>query len=360
MNKKIRALQLIDSLHVGGAEVLAVNIANALSNEGVESHLCVTRNEGPLKENIKPSVGYLFLERKKTIDITAIKKLKNYIKKNNISIIHAHSTSYFLAICVNFIYPKLKIIWHDHYGKSESLKNTSRLSIQLVSFLFNGVISVNSILFEWSTKYLMVKRVYFLNNFPLFVDLNKTTFLKGEKGKRIIQVAGFRPQKNHINLLKAFNTVLKDEPNHTLHLIGKIDKSLYSNNIKGFLRKHNLLKHVFLYDACSDIKNILNQADIGVLSSDSEGLPISLLEYGLAKLPVVVTDVGDCARVVKNNTVVVPAKKSDTLANAIISLINDKVLREKVASELHAEVLNNYSRERSVKKIMNIYKELLC
>ena len=63
MNKKIKVLQLIDSLQVGGAEVLAVNIANALSNEGVESHLCVTRNEGPLKENIKPSVGYLFLEK---------------------------------------------------------------------------------------------------------------------------------------------------------------------------------------------------------------------------------------------------------------------------------------------------------
>ena len=68
MNKKIRVLQLLDSLHAGGAEVLAVNIANALSNEGVESHLCTTRNEGPLKENINPSVGYLFLERKRIVD----------------------------------------------------------------------------------------------------------------------------------------------------------------------------------------------------------------------------------------------------------------------------------------------------
>ena len=67
MNKKIRVLQLLDSLHAGGAEVLAVNIANALSNEGVESHLCVTRNEGPLKEYIEPAVQYLFLKRKNEV-----------------------------------------------------------------------------------------------------------------------------------------------------------------------------------------------------------------------------------------------------------------------------------------------------
>ena len=100
MNKKIKVLQLIDSLQVGGAEVLAVNIANTLSKQRIVSHLCATRKEGPLKENIEQAVGYLFLERKKTVDIKSIKKLKKYIKKNNISIIHAHSTSYFIAICV--------------------------------------------------------------------------------------------------------------------------------------------------------------------------------------------------------------------------------------------------------------------
>ena len=67
MIKKIRVLQLIDSLQVGGAEVLAVNISNSLSKQGIVSHLCATRTEGPLKENLDPTVEYLFLERKKTM-----------------------------------------------------------------------------------------------------------------------------------------------------------------------------------------------------------------------------------------------------------------------------------------------------
>ena len=44
-------IQVIDSLDAGGAEVLAVNIANALSETGMNSHLCVTRKEGVLKKN---------------------------------------------------------------------------------------------------------------------------------------------------------------------------------------------------------------------------------------------------------------------------------------------------------------------
>ena len=359
MNKKIKVLQLIDSLQVGGAEVLAVNIANALSKQRIVSHLCATRTEGPLKENIEQAVGYLFLERKKTVDIKSIYKLKNYIKCNNISIIHAHSTSYFIAICVKFIYPKLKVIWHDHYGKSEFLNKTSRLSIQFISFAVSGVISVNSILFEWSKKYLMVNKVNFLNNFPFFIDLSRTTFLNGKIGNRIVHVAGFRRQKDHINLLKAFIVVLKHKPNSTLHLIGKDYNDTYSKLIHEFIKDENLQNNVFLYGVRSDIKNILEQADIGILSSESEGLPVSLLEYGLAKLPVVVTDVGECAVVVKNSLVVVLSKRSDKLANAIVSLINDKVLREKVALELHTEVLENYSRESTMKKIIKIYREIL-
>ena len=91
--KKLGVIQIIDSLNAGGAEVLAVNIANGLSEHEINSHLCTTRKEGVLKENILKEVGYIFLNRKKTIDFYSIFKLSKYIKTNNITIIHAHSTS---------------------------------------------------------------------------------------------------------------------------------------------------------------------------------------------------------------------------------------------------------------------------
>lgn len=65
--KKTSVIQIIDSLNVGGAEVLAVNIANGLSEQKIDSHLCATRNEGALKENLHSDVGYVFLNRKKPL-----------------------------------------------------------------------------------------------------------------------------------------------------------------------------------------------------------------------------------------------------------------------------------------------------
>ena len=359
MNKNIDVLQLIDSLQVGGAEVLAVNIANSLSKQGIVSHLCATRTEGPLKENIEPTVEYLFLERKKTVDIKCIYNLKNYIKYNNISIIHAHTTSYFMAICVKFIYPKLKVIWHNHTGNYLNLKGKRLLILKILSKYINYIISVNHELYSWSKIILKNSKGCYVRNFPFFINLQKKTKLFGLEGKRILCLAGLRKEKDHINLLKAFIIVLKHKPNSTLHLIGKDYNDTYSKLIHDFIKDENLENNVFLYGVRSDIKNILEQADIGILSSESEGLPVSLLEYGLAKLPVVVTDVGECAVVVKNSLVVVSPKRSDKLANAIVSLINDKVLREKVASELHTEVLENYSRESTIKKIIKIYREII-
>ena len=359
MNEQIRILQLIDSLQVGGAEVLAVNIANALSKVGIESYLCSSRKEGPLKENIKPSVGYLFLERKKTIDITAIKKLKNFIKKNNISIIHAHSTSYFLAICVKLMHRKLKVIWHSHTGNYIYLRGLKLFFLKACATYMNYIISVNEDLDFWSKTVLKNTKGSSVRNFPIFINLQKNTKLFGKKGNKILCLAGYRKEKDHLNLLKAFLVVLKKDARCTLHLIGKNYHDAYGKSIQKFIINENLENRVFQYDLCSDIKNILDQADIGVLSSESEGLPISLLEYGLAKLPVVVTNVGDCAAVVTNKQVVVPPKRSDKLADAIVCLIKDQELRDKVAFDLHAEVLKNYAIENSIKKIIKIYTTVI-
>ena len=52
MNKHIKVIQIIDSLIPGGAEMMAVNIANGLYELGIASHICTTRMEGALKNNI--------------------------------------------------------------------------------------------------------------------------------------------------------------------------------------------------------------------------------------------------------------------------------------------------------------------
>ncbi len=68
----MRILQIIDSLEIGGAEKMAVNYANALTDKVEFSGLVATRKEGNLKSHINQKVNYLFLNRKKFFDVKAV------------------------------------------------------------------------------------------------------------------------------------------------------------------------------------------------------------------------------------------------------------------------------------------------
>tara|TARA_B100000809_G_scaffold105703_1_gene104252 strand:+ start:51383 stop:52468 length:1086 start_codon:yes stop_codon:yes gene_type:complete len=357
--KNIKVLQLIDSLNVGGAEVLAVNIANGLSKESVKSYLCVTRVEGLLKDRIDlKSVSYLYLSRKLTLDINASRRLINFCKKEKINIIHAHSNSFFMAVIVRIFYSSVKIVWHNHTGNNINLRGLKLNILKVLSYWFEVIINVNNPLNNWSTKVLHSKKNIFINNFPVFQKVTNRTILKGEENKRIVCLAAFRAQKDHLNLLKAFQLLLVNNNDWTLHLVGERKKDAYTESIYAYIKINNLQDHVFIYGVCSDIKNILQQATIGVLSSDSEGLPVALLEYGLSGLPVVTTDVGECGQIINkiNTSFLVP--KSDSIAlfdaiNGVIHLTLDE--RRFFGEKFQRLVMEKYSHNKFIEKLIKIY-----
>lgn len=337
--------------------MMAIHIANALAENNIESHICVTRKEGVLKPKINDNVNYFFLEKINAIDFKAIYKFREYIKKNEIQIIHAHSSSFFIASMVKLLNSKVKIIWHDHYGDLERIGSRKMQPLKFFSKRFNTIIAVNQNLKKWSEKNLKSKNVVYIPNFAVLSEEKQVTTLGGNNGKRIICLAAFRPQKNHINLLVAFNAAIEKDDDWTLHLVGNHSRDDYFKSIKGFIIDNGLEERVFLYHNVIDVKYILEQSTIGVLSSKSEGLPVSLLEYGLVGLPVVVTNVGACSSVLgegKNGVLVQPSN-SDQLSNALIKLIQSKQLRNTYANNLQKEVLKKYSKKEIIKKIIEIY-----
>lgn len=353
---KIKVLQITDSLNVGGTEVLAVNIANSFVNYEVESHICSTREKGFLVDKINENVSYFFLNKKVSLDLVALFRLKAYIKKYKINIIHAHSTSLFFACFLKLLCPRIKLFWHNHTGANYKLQGSKLIVLKVLTRLTNGIINVNNDLNQWSIKKLKHQRTIKLNNFPVFIDLNCNTELKGEKNKRIVCLAALRTEKDHINLLKAFKKVVEIKKDWSLHLIGKDYNNEYSKSIKDYININNLKNNVFIYGMRSDIKNILNQSTIGVLSSITEGLPISLLEYGLAKLPVLTTDVGECKNVIGHKKAVVCTNNSEAFAELLLEIINSDKLKDEILNSLHENVLKNYSSKNFIGNLLKFYQ----
>jgi len=357
----MRVLQLIDSLETGGAERVSVNIANALASQIDASFLCATRKEGLLKESLQTNVDYLFLNKSKTIDFTAVKSLNNYIKRNKIDIVHAHSTSFFLATFIKLLNSKLKIVWHDHYGNSEYINNRKSKVLRLCSSYFSHVFCVNKKLEIWAKQYLKSRSISYLPNFVVLNEINPITKLKGENDKRIIHLANLRPQKDHITLFNAFKKIVKDCPGWSLHCVGKDFNDEYSESLQTKIIDLGLSDSIFLYGSKLDIVHILEQSNIGVLSSRSEGLPIALLEYGLAGLPVVVTNVGDCTKVVENNKsgIVVVNEDSEALATGVLQLLLDQEKARGFGHNLKLKVEKEYSITKYVKTLLDVYNVLL-
>ncbi|CAH8295193.1 glycosyltransferase involved in cell wall biosynthesis [Mariniflexile fucanivorans] len=356
----MKVLQLIDSLEVGGAERVAVNIANALAAKIEGSYLCVTRVEGLLKGSINESVNFLFLNKKSTFDLKSILKFNAYVKKEEIDIIHAHSSSFFLATIIRILNSNVKIVWHDHYGNSAFLENRKFRVLKVCSSYFNHIFSVNKQLEQWAKVHLKSKNVNYLPNFSVINNELSETNLHGDEGKRIICLANLREQKDHLTLLKAFQLVVENHNDWSLHLVGKDFNDSYSEAIKSFIINNKLEKHVFIYGSKPDTYHILTQSNIGVLSSKSEGLPLALLEYGLAKLPVIATRVGECSEVIRDtdNGLLVSPENFKELSKAIIQYIENKDLRDKYALSYTFHIQNNYSETAQVRAILKVYNNI--
>jgi len=270
----IRVLQLIDSLEAGGAERVAVNLANKLSTKIERSFLCATRKEGALKPTIAKDVGYLFLDRQHTLDFKAILKLSRFIKSQRIDIIHAHSSSFFLATLVRVLQSKVKIVWHDHYGKSEFLENRPTTVLDFCSRYFSHIITVNTALEVWAKHRFKNLPVSYVPNFAVRNAVEPETVLKGKFGKRVLHLANLRPQKDHVTLLKAFKLVLEEFPDWTLHLVGKDFNDAYSTLVKSTLKILELEHAVYIYGSRNDTDSILEHCNMGVLSSVSKKLAV--------------------------------------------------------------------------------------
>ncbi len=110
----------------------------------------------------------------------------------------------------------------------------------------------------------------------------------------------------------------------------------------------------------SNIEKVLSAADIVVLTSDNEGTPLSLIQAGMAGLPVVSTNVGSVPEVVLDNvTGLITSLDVQEIADALEKLVSDKALRAQLGIEAQEFTLANFAVRRLVQDHEVLYKKLL-
>jgi glycosyltransferase involved in cell wall biosynthesis len=297
------------------------------------------------------------------LDLGALWQAAQFVRQNRIQLLHAHASALFFARMLAALPPFPKLIWHDHYGRY-AFNDRSVALYKAATLGVGAVVAVNQPLQAWSRDTLGIpaRRVSYIPNLvEVETDAVLQEPLPGTAGRRIVCVANMRPQKDHPNLLRAILQLTAEFPDLHLLLAGGESDPDYSAQVVQMIRDLGLSKHVTYLGARADIAAILRNSDIAVLPSQSEGLPLALLEYGMAGLPVVSTSVGQCPEVLNNGEagLLVAPSSPDELAQALRLLLQRPEERVRLGTLLKERVQELYSAPGVIAQICQVYNSVL-
>ncbi|MGD9901849.1 MAG: glycosyltransferase [Vicinamibacterales bacterium] len=359
-------LHLVDTLDIGGAEQMAVNLANAMPRPRYRVTLCTTRRDGPLADGVAADVTRLRLARRGRFDLGAVRTLADYLRTERVDLLHAHGTSLFIARLAAGRLAKVErpaLLWHDHFGRYAT-EERPRWLYRWATSGIGGVMAVNTALVDWSRRRLGVPdgQSWYVPNFVFAAPVGgDPPELPGGRDRRVVCVANLRPQKDHLTLVRAMGIVVQTLPDTHLLLVGSAPDAGHLARVRAEIQQLGLDDRVAIVGPRNDVPSIIRHCAVGVLSSSSEGLPLALIEYGMAGLPAIGTDVGECAAVLDHGRagLLVPPRSPGRLADALLELLRSPVRRSRLGSRLQAHVERWFGPEEGVRRVGAIYDAVL-
>ncbi len=370
--KKKRILYVIYSLENGGAETLAIRLAEKMES-GIDAVVCSLSDQGPLRQVLQEkNVPYITLGKKDGKDFGLIYRLRKCIVEHRIDLVHTHNQGpllyTFLATILLPNRPRIVHTEHINMVKEFSYSWRHQLYNAILYRSLDGFISIAGHLaegFRREFRFGKTRVTTILNsidpkeyNFTRQTDLRKELELPSES-PLIGCIAALRPQKDHHTLLQAMQLIHQQHPAARLILVG--EGELYDQLMRERLRL-GLEDCTFLLGFRSDISNLLAQFDIFTLPSLYEGLPLSVLEAMAAGKAVVVTDADGTNELVSHNQtgLLVPLSDPERLAAAVCHLLENKAEAERLGGAAREFVEKDHNFDTMIQDYAAFYLSLFA
>jgi glycosyltransferase involved in cell wall biosynthesis len=174
-------------------------------------------------------------------------------------------------------------------------------------------------------------------------------------GFTLVYVGRLAPVKQHDLLLNAFRAALSSMPNLRLWIVGDGSER---ETLERLAAELAITAEVTFWGQQLDVAPFFSAADAFIMSSRSEGLPVSLLQGFSLGLPAIVTDVGGMAEVVRlaKAGFAVPVTSSAEMAATILRLARSDVEREQFARNAEAAFQTHFTLKTMVSAYMSLYR----
>ena len=364
-----RILHFISSHGLYGAEQIMLTLAKRFNDQryrtivGVLDHGLTPRNE--LVERAKSEgLKTITIKSHGRFDVSSIGQLLSVIKKENIRLLHTHN---YKSNAIGWITARLAGIpvvatAHGFTDVTRAVSFYERLDRFFLKFFFDRVVVVTpKILDRWnSPKKRLITNGLDIERFNLprsaGLEIRKRFGIAADDFV-IGTIGRLSREKNQRLLLQAVRDILKNNSKVKILLVGDGPEK---ENLERFAGDNGISGRVFFSGLVSDPAPFYQAMDIFVLSSETEGIPLVILEAMAAMVPVVATSVGGVPEILSHEEtgILVPAASPGELNNALNGLINDELRRKRLVQNAYEILKERFSLVSMCERYRRLYEEL--
>lgn len=370
-NGKIKVLQTIRQGLIGGGESHVLGLVSQLDKSMFEPIVLSFTDGQMMRQLDRMGVRNVVIPSGKPFDPRTWTKVNALLKAENIALVHAHGSRAASNLLLPARISRLPMIYTIHgwsfHDDQPFLKKAVRVwSERLLTSNMRCNISVSASNRQTGVDHFKGFRSVVINN-----GIDTARFNPDITGKDIRTeldipahhtlvgyIARITHQKDPLNMIRAFAAVLKQERDITLLMVGEGDLRAEAIALAEGL---GIMHNVVFQDFREDVPDLLRATDIYCLPSLWEGLPIGLLEAMAMRNAVIVTNVDGSREIIRNgeNGLMVSAQHKEDLANAILRLHRDTLLREQLQLAARETVAHAYSVSNMTRAVEAQYQEVL-
>jgi glycosyltransferase involved in cell wall biosynthesis len=353
----MKIAHVTDSMEVGGAETMVSQMCRLQREQGHSPSVYAIAALGPLGEQLQ-NEGFSVLPNMGRHLADSMRSFFRIFKESRPDVVHLHNPTPTVYAAISARMAGVpSIVSTRHSLVASPRRKVVELKYAVAATCCDWIVGIceataNNLKEIHSVPARKIVRVY-----------NGTVPLKRvpkmdwppKIGFTLVYVGRLAPVKNHTLLLNAFASALSSMPNLRLWMVGDGSER---NMLEGLANQLGISGNVTFWGQQLDVAPFFSAADAFVMSSSSEGLPMSLLQAFSLGLPAIVTDVGGMAEVIQLSEAgfTVSATDPAEMAAAILSLAGSNENSKQLSANADAAFRSRFTLETMVNAYMDLYR----
>jgi glycosyltransferase involved in cell wall biosynthesis len=349
----------VSNLNIGGAERVAVTLANEFSRRGAKVDLIVMNSDGPMAVKVAPDVKIIDFRKKR--GRFSLVGLVSYIRNSRPDVVVSLLTVPNLLLGLTrlfFLNSRPRLVGSEHSYVTDIGYRGDRTLISSVLYSFSArlgyrlldavIVPSNGIAERLRTQRLVAsKKVHVIPN-PIdlrWVEASEVTESRSSSCIELLAVGRLEVEKDYPTMIRSVH-LLSKSVNVILNILGEGNSR---SNLQILINELGLTDRIFLIGQVSELSHWYQRADILLLSSIYEGFGNVLVEALAHGVPVVSTDCQAGPReIISNNSYgkLVPVGDHVAMAEAIKDVLKQthdkKILKSRAEDFESSKVCNRY------------------